>query len=111
MVALLIKRGGGSHKELAAPQRKGRDVAKQMLRHRQMMTDRMSCKVESRGKKMHMNKNIARPAVTAGLTAALSFGGVMAPVTMAFAADGDNTITITQNANNGNTKFKGVSDL
>ncbi len=46
----------------------------------------MSYKVESRGKKMHMNKNIARLAVTAGLTAALSFGGVMAPVTMAFAA-------------------------
>lgn len=45
----------------------------------------MSYKVESRGKKMHMNKNIARLAVTAGLTAALSFGGVMAPVTMAFA--------------------------
>lgn len=57
-------------------------------------------------KKMSMNKNIARLAVTAGLTAALSFGGVIAPVTMAFAADGDNTITITQNANNGNTKFK-----
>lgn len=54
---------------------------------------------------MSMSKNIARLAVTAGLTAALSFGGVMAPVTMAFAA-GDNTITITQNANNGNTKFK-----
>ncbi|MBS6077912.1 MAG: isopeptide-forming domain-containing fimbrial protein [Collinsella sp.] len=52
-----------------------------------------------------MNKNIAHLAVTAGLTAALSFGGVMAPVTMAF-AEGDNTITITQNANNGNTKFK-----
>lgn len=56
-------------------------------------------------KKMSMSKNIARLAVTAGLTAALSFGGVMAPVTMAF-AEGDNTITITQNANNGNTKFK-----
>lgn len=55
---------------------------------------------------MSMNKNIARLAVTAGLTAALSFGGVMAPVTMAFAAGGDNTITITQNANNGATKFK-----
>lgn len=37
-------------------------------------------------KKMSMNKNIARLAVTAGLTAALSFGGVVAPVTMAFAA-------------------------
>ena len=57
-------------------------------------------------KKMSANKNIARLAVTAGLTAALSFGGVMAPVTMAFAAEGDNTITITQNANNGATKFK-----
>ena len=55
---------------------------------------------------MHMNKNIARLAVTAGLTAALSFGGVMAPVTMAFAAEGVNTITITQNANNGATRFK-----
>lgn len=57
-------------------------------------------------KKMSMNKNIARLAVTAGLTAALSFGGVMAPVTMAFAAEGDDTITITQNENNGATKFK-----
>lgn len=55
---------------------------------------------------MSMNKNIARLAVTAGLTAALSFGGVMAPVTMAFAAEGDDTITITQNENNGATKFK-----
>ena len=36
---------------------------------------------------MKTTKNIARLAVTAGLAAALSFGGVMAPVTMAFAAD------------------------
>lgn len=58
-------------------------------------------------KKMSMNKNIARLAVTAGLTAALSFGGVMAPVTMAFAAEGaTNSITITQNKDNGATKFK-----
>ena len=57
-------------------------------------------------KKMSMSKDIARLAVTAGLTAALSFGGVMAPVTMAFAAEGDDTITITQNENNGATKFK-----
>lgn len=53
---------------------------------------------------MKTTKNIARLAVTAGLTAALSFGGVMAPVTMAFAAEGAtteaNSITITQNANN-----------
>ena len=53
---------------------------------------------------MHMNKNIARLAVTAGLTAALSFGGVMAPVTMAF-AEGDNSITINKvdDANKDNT--------
>ncbi len=48
-------------------------------------------------KKMSMSKNIARLAVTAGLTAALSFGGVMAPVTMAFAADGgQGSITINK---------------
>ena len=54
-------------------------------------------------KKMSMSKNIARLAVTAGLTAALSFGGVMAPVTMAFAegaATTTNSITIKQDANN-----------
>ena len=45
-------------------------------------------------KKMSMSKNIARLAVTAGLTAALSFGGVMAPVTMAFAAG---TPTVAEN--------------
>lgn len=46
-------------------------------------------------KKMSMSKNIARLAVTAGLTAALSFGGVMAPVTMAFAAEGGAGSTVT----------------
>lgn len=53
---------------------------------------------------MKTTKNIARLAVTAGLTAALSFGGVMAPVTMAFAVEGAtteaNSITIRQNAKN-----------
>lgn len=52
---------------------------------------------------MSMSKNIARLAVTAGLTAALSFGGVMAPVTMAFADDAagsTNSITIKQDENN-----------
>lgn len=52
---------------------------------------------------MSMSKNIARLAVTAGLTAALSFGGVMAPVTMAF-ADGatiqDDSIVIAQSESN-----------
>ena len=46
----------------------------------------MGIKRKAEEKKMSMSKNIARLAVTAGLTAALSFGGVMAPVTMAFAA-------------------------
>lgn len=59
----------------------------------------MEFKQKAEEKKMSMSKNIARLAVTAGLTAALSFGGVMAPVTMAF-ADGattsDNSITIRQ---------------
>ena len=56
-------------------------------------------------KKMSMSKNIARLAVTAGLTAALSFGGVMAPVTMAFAEGTTGSITINKvnDANNGNT--------
>lgn len=66
----------------------------------------MGIKQKAEEKKMSVSKNIARLAVTAGLTAALSFGGVMAPVTMAFAAEGDDMITITQNENNGATKFK-----
>ena len=64
----------------------------------------MRIKRKMEEKKMSMSKNIARLAVTAGLTAALSFGGVMAPVTMAFAAEGAttaaNSITIKQNAKN-----------
>ena len=64
----------------------------------------MGIKRKTEEKKMSMSKNIARLAVTAGLTAALSFGGVMAPVTMAFAAEGatatTNSITIKQDKNN-----------
>ncbi len=57
---------------------------------------------------MSMSKNIARLAVTAGLTAALSFGGVMAPVTMAFAAEGaPGSITINRVAeDNKDNTFK-----
>ena len=55
---------------------------------------------------MNMSKNIARLAVTAGLTAALSFGGVMAPVTMAFAEGAPNSITINKNSSNGDVKYK-----
>ena len=61
-------------------------------------------------KKMSMSKNIARLAVTAGLTAALSFGGVMAPVTMAFAEGATarvNSITINKVADeNATNTFK-----
>lgn len=69
----------------------------------------MGIKRKVEEKKMSLNKNIARLAVTAGLTAALSFGGVMAPVTMAFAEDGaapSYSLTINQAANNGSTLFK-----
>lgn len=75
----------------------------------------MRTKRKTEEKKMSMSKNIARLAVTAGLTAALSFGGVMAPVTMAFAEgkptvateDGKVFITdpITEYAD---TSFKGI---
>lgn len=64
---------------------------------------------------MSMSKNIARLAVTAGLTAALSFGGVMAPVTMAFAAGTPTVATekgkvaITDpDAEYAGTSFKGI---
>ena len=67
----------------------------------------MRTKRKTEEKKMSMNKNIARLAVTAGLTAALSFGGVMAPVTMAFADDPvtapANGIIIEQSENNKGT--------
>lgn len=69
----------------------------------------MDFKQKAEEKKMSMSKNIARLAVTAGLTAALSFGGVMAPVTMAFAegaATTTNSITINKNNTNGDVKYK-----
>lgn len=65
----------------------------------------MRIKRKTEEKKMSMSKNIARLAVTAGLTAALSFSGVMAPVTMAFADDATGSITINKvnDANEDNT--------
>ena len=56
---------------------------------------------------MKTTKNIARLAVTAGLTAALSFGGVMMPVTMAFAA-GNTTVTFDCGDYTGSTAYKGI---
>lgn len=72
----------------------------------------MDFKQKAEEKKMSMSKNIARLAVTAGLTAALSFGGVMAPVTMAFAtgkpvATENGNVTITGQSYEGTT-FKGI---
>ena len=78
----------------------------------------MDFKQKAEEKKMSMSKNIARLAVTAGLTAALSFGGVMAPVTMAFAEGGSGTSYVPTVATTGNviiteqtytyTAFKGI---
>lgn len=67
----------------------------------------MRTKRKTEEKKMSMSKNIARLAVTAGLTAALSFGGVMAPVTMAFAEGAADSITINKVAeDNKDNTFK-----
>lgn len=71
------------------------------------MTDRIRTNRKTEEKKMSMSKNIARLAVTAGLTAALSFGGVMAPVTMAFADGTTGSITINKAAeDNKDNTFK-----
>lgn len=56
---------------------------------------------------MKTTKNIARIAVTAGLTAALSFGGVIAPVTMAF-AEGGSTVTFEDPSYSTTTTYKGI---
>ena len=66
----------------------------------------MEFRQKAEEKKMSMSKNIARLAVTAGLTAALSFGGVMAPVTMAFAEGANGSVTI-MNVEGNTTEFKG----
>lgn len=67
----------------------------------------MKFKQKAEEKKMSMSKNIARLAVTAGLTAALSFGGVMAPVTMAF-AEGNTTVTFNDPDYAASTTYKGI---
>ena len=69
----------------------------------------MRTKRKTEEKKMSMSKNIARLAVTAGLTAALGFGGVMAPVSMAF-ADGaaGSTVTFNDPTYQETTTYKGI---
>lgn len=66
----------------------------------------MDFKRKAGEKKMSMSKNIARLAVTAGLTAALSFGGVMAPVTMAFAEG--STVTFSDTGYDKTSTYKGI---
>lgn len=62
---------------------------------------------------MKTTKNIARLAVTAGLTAVLSLGGVMAPITMAF-AEGTPTVATEKgkvaitDSEYADTSFKGI---
>ena len=77
-----------------------------------MVLDQAEFKQKAEEKKMSMSKNIARLAVTAGLTAALSFGGVMAPVTMAFAAGtptvAPNGIVKIDEKTYADTTFKGI---
>lgn len=77
-----------------------------------MVLDQTEFKQKAEEKKMSMSKNIARLAVTAGLTAALSFGGVMAPVTMAF-AEGTPTVATSgkvkiTDSTYADTTFKGI---
>lgn len=72
----------------------------------------MEFRQKAEEKKMSMSKNIARLAVTAGLTAALSFGGVMTPVTMAFAEGRptvaeNGSVTIKEDTYK-DTTFKGI---
>ena len=71
----------------------------------------MDFKQKAEEKKMSMSKNIARLAVTAGLTAALSFGGVMAPVTMAFADGATKGSVAITNARNNDTEFIGYKSF
>ena len=68
----------------------------------------MDFKQKAEEKKMSMSKNIARLAVTAGLTAALSFGGVMAPVTMAFAEGAGSTVTFVDTDYAKSSTYKGI---
>ena len=68
----------------------------------------MEFKQKAEEKKMSMSKNIARLAVTAGLTAALSFGGVMAQSVVEFFAKEGTTDLVHRLADAGvNMQWKG----
>ena len=57
---------------------------------------------------MKTGKNFARIAVTAGLTAAMALGNVVAPAAMAFAADAGSTVTFSDADYAASTTYKGI---
>ncbi len=57
---------------------------------------------------MKTSKNFARIAVTAGLTAAMALGNVVAPAAMAFAADTGSTVTFEDGDYSKSTTYKGI---
>ena len=57
---------------------------------------------------MKTGKNFARVAVTAGLTAVMAFGNVVAPAAMAFAADAGSTVTFSDADYAASTTYKGI---
>lgn len=57
---------------------------------------------------MKTTNNFARLAVTAGLTAAMALGNVVAPAAMAFAADAGSTVTFSDADYAASTTYKGI---
>ena len=57
---------------------------------------------------MKTTNNFARLAVTAGLTAAMALGNVVAPAAMAFAADAGSTVTFEDAGYAASTTYKGI---
>ena len=57
---------------------------------------------------MKTGKNFARVAVTAGLTAVMALGNVVAPAAMAFAADTGSTVTFSDADYAASTTYKGI---
>lgn len=57
---------------------------------------------------MKTSKNFARVAVTAGLTAAMALGNVVAPAAMVLAADAGSTVTFEDAGYAASTTYKGI---
>lgn len=57
---------------------------------------------------MKTSKNFARVAVTAGLTAAMALGNVVAPAAMVLAADAGSTVTFSDTDYAASTTYKGI---